>query len=73
MAHQMAMASKVLKSRHRDGDLRSSAAVVNGDDTTPTARTTEAFPHWLARAKDKTGAVAGAIAPGTSVAGLPTC
>jgi hypothetical protein len=71
MAHQMAMASKVLKS-----DMEVIAcgrqARNNGDDTTPTARTTEAFAHWLARARDKTGAVAGAVAPGTITTGLPT-
>ena len=33
---------------------------------------TEGISHWLGRAKDKTGAVGGAIAPGTSVTGLPT-
>jgi Family of unknown function (DUF5309) len=70
MAHQMAMASKVLKS-DMETILCSRQARVDGDDTTPTARKTEAFSHWLGRAKDKTGAVAGAIAPGTSVASLP--
>ena len=71
MAHQMAMASKVLKS---DMETILCGRQPRVDETTgnqPTARTTEAISHWLARAKDKTGAVAGAIAPGTSVAALP--
>ncbi len=70
MAHQMAMSSKVLKS-DIEVILCGRQPRNDGNDTTPTARTTEAFSHWLARAKDKTGAVAGAIAPGTSVAALP--
>ena len=70
MAHQMAMASKVLKS-DMEVILCGRQPRNDGNDTTPTARTTEAFSHWLARAKDKTGAVAGAIAPGTIVTGLP--
>lgn len=70
MAHQMAMASKVLKS-DIETILCGRQARNDGNDTGPTARTTEAISHWLARAKDKTGAVAGAIAPGTSVAALP--
>lgn len=70
MAHQMAMSSKTLKS-DMEVILCGRQARNSGDDTTPTARTTEAFSHWLARAKDKTGAVAGAIAPGTVVTGLP--
>jgi hypothetical protein len=71
MAHQMAMASKVLKS-DMETILCSRQARVDGDDTTPTARKTEAFSHWLGRAKDKSGAVAGAVAPGTTITGLPT-
>jgi hypothetical protein len=70
MAHQMAMSSKVLKS-DMEVILCGRQARNTGDDTTPTARTTEAFSHWLARAKDKTGAIAGAVAPGTVVTGLP--
>ena len=72
MAHQMAMASKVLKS---DMEVIMSGRQPRNDGNdsgTPVARTTEAFAHWLGRATDKTGAVAGAIAPGTSVAALPT-
>jgi|SRR5579864_6853 len=70
MAHQMAMSAKVLKS-DLEVILCGRQPRNDGNDTTPTARTTEAFSHWLARARDKTGAVAGAIAPGTSVAALP--
>jgi hypothetical protein len=71
MAHQMAMASKVLKSDIETG-LCSRQQRVNGDDTTPNARVTEGIAHWLARATDKTGAVNGAVAPGTIITGLPT-
>jgi hypothetical protein len=71
MAHQMAMSSKVLKS-DMETALCSRQARVDGDDTTPTARVTEGIAHWLGRAKDKTGAVAGAVAPGTVTTGLPT-
>jgi hypothetical protein len=71
MAHQMAMASKVLKS-----DIETAACSrqqrIDGNDSGPAARVTEGISHWLGRAKDKTLAVAGAIAPGTSVTGLPT-
>jgi hypothetical protein len=70
MSHQMAMASKVLKS-DIETILCSRQPRVDGNDTGPTARVTEGFAHWLGRAKDKTNAVAGAIAPGTSVASLP--
>ena len=72
MAHQMAMASKVLKS---DMEVIMSGRQPRNDGNdsgTPVARTTEAFAHWLGRATDKTGAAAGAIAPTTSVAALPT-
>jgi hypothetical protein len=77
MSHQMAMASKVLKS-DMESAMCSRQPRVDGDDTGPTARVTEGISHWLGRAKDRpttanpTGTVAGAIAPGTSVAGLPT-
>ena len=71
MSHQMAMASKVLKS-DMETAMCSRQPRIDGNDTGPTARVTEGITHWLARAKDKTGAVAGAIAPGTIVAGLPT-
>jgi hypothetical protein len=70
MAHQMAMVSKVLKSDMETiGSGRQPRA--NGDDTVPTARTTEAIAHWLARATNKAAAVNGAIAPGTVTAGVP--
>jgi Family of unknown function (DUF5309) len=70
MAHQMAMASKVLKS-DMETILCGRQQRNDGNDTGPTARTTEAFSHWVARAKDKTGAVNAAIAPGTVVTGVP--
>jgi uncharacterized protein DUF5309 len=70
MAHQMAMASKVLKS-DMETILCGRQQRNDGNDTGPTARTTEAFSHWVARAKDKTGAVNAAIAPGTVIAGVP--
>jgi hypothetical protein len=71
MSHQMAMASKVLKS-DMETAMCSRQPRIDGNDTGPAARVTEGISHWLGRAKDKTGAVAGAIAPGTSVAALPT-
>ena len=71
MSHQMAMASKVLKS-DMETAICSRQPRIDGNDTGPTARVTEGITHWLARAKDKTGAVAGAIAPGTVITGLPT-
>jgi len=43
----------------------------DGNDTGPTARTTEAFSHWVARAKDKLGNALAAIAPGTVTTGVP--
>ena len=64
MAHQMALASKVLKS-DMEVILCGRQARNDGNDTGPTARTTEAFSHWLARARDKTGAAGAAVAPGT--------
>jgi hypothetical protein len=70
MAHQMAMASKVLKS-----DIETMACSrqqrVDGSDA-GVARVTEGIAHWLGRATDRTGAVAGAVAPGTVTTGLPT-
>jgi hypothetical protein len=71
MAHQMAMASKVLKS-DLESMLCSRQPRNDGNDTGPTARVTEGFAHWLGRATDRNAAVAGAIAPGTAVTGLPT-
>jgi hypothetical protein len=70
MAHQMALASKVLKS-DMETILCGRQQRNDGNDTGPTARTTEAFSHWLARAKDKTGAVNASIAPGTVTTGVP--
>lgn len=71
MAHQMAMASKVLKS-DMESILCSRQARNDGNDTGPTARTTEAFCHWLGRAVDKSSNTAAAVAPGTVTTGLPT-
>jgi hypothetical protein len=68
MGHQMAMASKVLKS-DIETIASSRQARVDGDDTT-TARKTEAVCHWIARAVDKQ-AVAGDAVIGV-VTGLPT-
>lgn len=65
MAHQMALISKVLKS-DMETITGGRQARVTGDDTTPTARLTESFSHWVARAVDKTGAA------GTTVAGVTT-
>jgi hypothetical protein len=70
MAHQMALASKVLKS-DMETILCGRQPRNDGNDTGPTARTTEAFSHWVARAKDKLGAANAAIAPGTVTAGVP--
>lgn len=70
MGHQMAMASKVLKS-DIETIMSSRQPRVDGADPN-TARTTEAICHWLGRATDKLAAVNGAIAPGTVTAGLPT-
>ena len=71
MAHQMAMASKVLKS-DMETAMCGRQARNDGNNTTPTARSTEAISHWLARAVTKLGVAAGAVAPGTVVTGLPT-
>jgi hypothetical protein len=70
MAHQMALAAKVLKS-DMESILCSRQARNDGNDTGPTARTTEAFSHWLGRATDKNSNVAAAVAPGTVITGLP--
>jgi len=69
MGHQMAMASKVLKN---DIETIACSRQVRNDGADATARTTEGIAHWLGRATDKLAAVAGAVAPGTVVAGLPT-
>jgi hypothetical protein len=70
MAHQMALAAKVLKS-DMESILCSRQPRNDGNDTGPAARTTEAFSHWLGRAVDKNSTVAAAVAPGTIVTGLP--
>ncbi len=67
LGHQMAMASKVLKS-DMETIMCSRQARVDGD-ATATARKTEAIAHWLGRATDKLGAAAGAVIGVT--AGLP--
>jgi len=65
MAHQMALASKVLKS-DMETILCSRQALNQGTDaTTPVARMTEAFSHWVARAVDKHGN------PGAAVVNAP--
>lgn len=67
MGHQMAMVSKVLKS---DMESIMSSRQQRDDGADPnTPRKTEAICHWLGRAKDKLGAVAGAVIGVT--AGLP--
>ena len=71
MAHQMALSAKVLKS-DMESILCSRQARNDGNDTGPTARTTEGFSHWLGRAVDKNSNTAAAVAPGTVVTGLPT-
>lgn len=69
MAHQMAMAAKVLKSDIETA-LCSRQARNDGVDGT-TARVTEGFAHALGAAVSKLGAVGGAVAPDTSLTGLP--
>ena len=66
MGHQMAMASKVLKS---DIEVISASRQARDDGADGTARKTEAIGHWLGRAKDKSGAAAGAVVGVTT--GLP--
>lgn len=67
MGHQMAMASKVLKS---DMETIMSSRQPRDDGADPgTPRKTEAICHWIGRAKDKSAAVAGAVIGVT--AGLP--
>jgi hypothetical protein len=67
LGHQMAMASKILKS-DMETIMCSRQARDDGDAVT-LPRKTEAIAHWLGRAKDKLGAVAGAVVG--VVAGLP--
>ena len=71
MAHQMALASKVLKS-DMESILCSRQQRVSGDDTVPTARTTEAFSHWVGRAATKTQAAGAGGAVAGYLTGLPT-
>ena len=70
MAHQMALASKVLKS-DMETIMCGRQARNDGNDTGPTARMTECISHWLGRAVDKNSNVAAAVAPGSYVTGLP--
>jgi hypothetical protein len=69
MAHQMALASKVLKS-DMETIMCGRQPRNDGNNTTPTARTTEAISHWIARAVDKNANPAVAVA-GYTAAGLP--
>jgi hypothetical protein len=71
MAHQMAMQSKVLKS-DIEAITCSKQARVDGDDTTPTARKTESFPHQVARAADRSAVQGAAVFPVANRTGLPT-
>jgi hypothetical protein len=64
MAHQMALAAKVLKS-DMESILCSRQPRAAGDGSDTVARTTEAFSHWLGRALDKGSNVGAAVAPGT--------
>ena len=69
MAHQMAISAKAIKS-DMESILCSRQARVDGNDTTPTARMTEGFAHWVGRiATPRTGQAAGA---GGAVAGVIT-
>jgi hypothetical protein len=71
MAHQMAIASKVLKS-DIETILCGRQARNDGNDSGPTARTSEAFSHWLGRAATKTVAAGSGGAVVGVVTGLPT-
>jgi hypothetical protein len=71
MAHQMAMASKVLKNDMESIMCSRQPRVDETSVNAPTPRTTEAIAHWLGRAKDKNNTVGAAVAPGTAVTGLP--
>lgn len=66
MGHQMAMASKVLKS---DIETILSGRQPRDDGSTSLPRKTEAIAHWLGRAKDKANNAAGAVIGVTT--GLP--
>jgi hypothetical protein len=54
MAHQMALSAKVLKS-DMEAIMCSRQARNDGNNTTPTARTTECISHWIAKAIDRFG------------------
>jgi hypothetical protein len=71
MAHQMAMAAKVLKSDMEVMYCSRQPRNDGSDAATPVARVTEGFSHWVARAVDKNSNPAAAIAPGTVTTGLP--
>jgi hypothetical protein len=71
MAHQMAMQSKALKS-DIEAITCSKQARVDGDDTAPTARKTESFPHQVARAADRNNTQGAAVFPVANRTGLPT-
>jgi hypothetical protein len=66
MGHQMAMASKVLKS---DIEVILSSRQARNDGADATARKTEAVAHWLGRALDKNSTVGAAVIG--VVTGLP--
>ena len=72
MAHQMALAAKVLKS-DMESILcsRQPRSADSSANYTTTPRTTEAFSHWLGRAVDKNSNPNAAIAPGTVTTGVP--
>jgi hypothetical protein len=72
MAHQMALAAKVLKS-DMESILcsRQPKSADTSANYTTTPRTTEAFAHWLGRAVDKNLNPLAAIAPGTVTTGVP--
>ena len=72
MAHQMALAAKVLKS-DMESILcsRQARSADSSANYTTTPRTTEAFAHWLGRAVDRNSNVNAAIAPGTVTTGVP--
>jgi hypothetical protein len=68
MGHQMAMASKVLKSDMES--IMSSRQPQDPGADPGTPRKTEAICHWIGRAKDKAANTAGAVIGVTT--GLPT-
>ena len=70
MAHQMALAAKVLKS-DMESIMCSRQQRVDGNTSGPIARTTEAISHWLGRAVDKNNNPVAAVV-GYTATGLPT-